>query len=126
MQSQYRKKINQCCRTWTRPATLCTFICSNRDRFNLTLQQSRPSLAFRPPHPCPRSSFGFYRVILSPVKIGLSYEMFSFSEEERWAMLLTTFAGLSTSLGAIIAVRYYIKISIIMYHLLSFYQLLAL
>ncbi|KAG7668211.1 hypothetical protein Ndes2526A_g01057 [Nannochloris sp. 'desiccata'] len=30
--------------------------------------------------------------------------MFTFSEEERWAMLLTTFAGLSTSLGAVIAI----------------------
>lgn len=109
---QYPEKINQCSRTWTNAARLGTFTLDNRDHFIFTRQQSRPSFSFRPTHPFQRSFYTLHRRALPPIKVALNYEMFTFSEEERWAMLLTTFAGLSTSLGAIIAVRF---------HLLFFY-----
>lgn len=100
------EKFNKCIRTWTKPATRCTFIPGNRDRFIFTHLQFRPPLSFRPPHPFIRRLSVPHRNVLPPVKISLAFEMFTFSEEERWAMLLTTFAGLSTSLGAVIAVRF--------------------
>jgi len=101
----HTEKISQCFRIQISPAALCTFIPVNCDR-NLTHLTSRPPVSFRPPQPLKKTFSIPHKILLPPVKISRAFEMFTFSEEEQWAMLLTTFAGLSTSLGALIAVRF--------------------